>query len=167
VSHDRSTVEAVVKNYFDGLYEGDADKLGAIFDTSADLRWVEKGELQVLTVPLRPLLTVAVWQLAEISSPVLSSALLSTATTESGEDARPAPNTSTLRELLGQVNVVVQNFDSDTPALALTLAYSCTTPGKKLTVLQLASARACGAANTLAASIAAVNSSFAPIARLK
>jgi hypothetical protein len=41
-------VEAVVKNYFDGLYEGDADKLGAIFDTSADLRWLEKGELQVL-----------------------------------------------------------------------------------------------------------------------
>ena len=51
MSHDRSTVEAVVKNYFDGLYEGDADKLGAIFDTTADLRWLEKGELQVLTVP--------------------------------------------------------------------------------------------------------------------
>ena len=43
MSHDRSTVEAVVKNYFDGLYEGDADKLGAIFDPTADLRWVEKG----------------------------------------------------------------------------------------------------------------------------
>ena len=51
MSHDRSTVEAVVKNYFDGLYEGDADKLGAIFDPTADLRWVEKGALQVLTVP--------------------------------------------------------------------------------------------------------------------
>jgi hypothetical protein len=51
VSADRSTVETVVKAYFDGLYEGDADKLGAIFDTSADLRWLEKGELQVLTVP--------------------------------------------------------------------------------------------------------------------
>ncbi len=51
MSADRSTVEAVVKTYFDGLYEGDADKLGAIFDTSADLRWLEKGELQVLTVP--------------------------------------------------------------------------------------------------------------------
>ena len=51
MSHDRSTVEAVVKNYFDGLYEGDADKLGAIFDPTADLRWLEKGELQVLTVP--------------------------------------------------------------------------------------------------------------------
>jgi len=51
VSHDHSTVEAVVKTYFDGLYEGDADKLGAAFDPSADLRWVEKGELKVLTVP--------------------------------------------------------------------------------------------------------------------
>ena len=51
MSEDRSSVEAVVKSYFDGLYEGDADKLGAIFDPTADLRWVEKGELQVLTVP--------------------------------------------------------------------------------------------------------------------
>ena len=51
MSHDRSTVEAVVKHYFDGLYEGDADKLGAIFHPTADLRWLEKGELQVLTVP--------------------------------------------------------------------------------------------------------------------
>ena len=51
MSHDRSSVEAVVQHYFDGLYEGNADKLGAIFDNSADLRWVEKGELQVLTVP--------------------------------------------------------------------------------------------------------------------
>jgi hypothetical protein len=51
VSEDRSSVEAVVKNYFDGLYEGNADKLGAIFDPTAALRWVEKGELQVLTVP--------------------------------------------------------------------------------------------------------------------
>ncbi len=48
---DRSTVEAVVNHYFDGLYEGSAEKLGAIFDPSADLRWVEKGKLQVLTVP--------------------------------------------------------------------------------------------------------------------
>jgi len=51
VSHDRSTVEAVVNNYFDGLYEGDADKLAAVFHPSADLRWLEKGALQVLTVP--------------------------------------------------------------------------------------------------------------------
>src|ERR1700750_2607053 len=51
VSQTHSTVEAVVQTYFDGLYEGDADKLGAAFHPSADLRWVEKGELKVLTVP--------------------------------------------------------------------------------------------------------------------
>ena len=51
MSYDRSTVEAVVQHYFDALYEGDADKLGAIFHPSADLRWLEKGELKVLTVP--------------------------------------------------------------------------------------------------------------------
>jgi hypothetical protein len=51
MSHDRSSVEAVVQHYFDALYEGDADKLAAIFHPSADLRWLEKGALQVLTVP--------------------------------------------------------------------------------------------------------------------
>ena len=51
MSHDRSTVEAVVQHYFDGLYEGDADRIGEIFHPTADLRWLEKGELQVLTVP--------------------------------------------------------------------------------------------------------------------
>ena len=51
MSQDRSSVEAVVNGYFDGLYEGDADKLGTVFHPSADLRWVEKGALKVLTVP--------------------------------------------------------------------------------------------------------------------
>jgi hypothetical protein len=51
MSHDGSTVEAVIADYFDGLYEGDADKLSAVFHPTADLRWLEKGELQVLSVP--------------------------------------------------------------------------------------------------------------------
>jgi hypothetical protein len=51
MTHDRSSVEAVVQHYFDGLYEGDADKIGAVFHPTADLRWVEKGELKILTVP--------------------------------------------------------------------------------------------------------------------
>jgi hypothetical protein len=51
VSLDRSTVEAVVQHYFDGVYEGDADKLGEVFHPSADLRSLEKGELQVLHLP--------------------------------------------------------------------------------------------------------------------
>jgi hypothetical protein len=49
--YDRSTVEAVIQHYFDGLYESDADKLGAIFHPTADLRWVENGELKVLSTP--------------------------------------------------------------------------------------------------------------------
>lgn len=51
MAYDRSTVDAVIQHYFDGLYESDADKLGAIFHPSADLRWVENGELKVLTLP--------------------------------------------------------------------------------------------------------------------
>ncbi len=51
LAYDRSTVEAVIQHYFDGLYEADADKLGAIFHPTADLRWVENGELKVLPMP--------------------------------------------------------------------------------------------------------------------
>jgi Putative lumazine-binding len=51
MSHDRSSVEAVVQGYFDGLYEGNAETLGAIFHETADLRWLDNGELQVLSVP--------------------------------------------------------------------------------------------------------------------
>lgn len=51
MGYDRSSVEAVVQGYFDALHEGDADKLGAMFHPTADLRWLENGELQVLTVP--------------------------------------------------------------------------------------------------------------------
>jgi hypothetical protein len=50
VSYDRSSVEAAVQLYFDGLYEGDADKIGAVFHPTADLRWQDKGELQILKV---------------------------------------------------------------------------------------------------------------------
>src|SRR3954452_3988953 len=51
VAHDRSTVESVVQLYFDGLYEGSADKIGEAFHPRADLRWHEKGELKVVKVP--------------------------------------------------------------------------------------------------------------------
>jgi hypothetical protein len=47
-AYDRSTVEATIQLYFDGLYESDVDKLGAAFHPTADLRWQDKGELQVL-----------------------------------------------------------------------------------------------------------------------
>lgn len=51
LTYNRSTVEAVVQHYFDGLYVGNADTLDAIFHPTADLRWVEKGDLKILTVP--------------------------------------------------------------------------------------------------------------------
>ena len=51
MAYDRSTVEKAVQLYFDGLYEGDADKLGAVFHPSADLRWQDKGDLKVMPVP--------------------------------------------------------------------------------------------------------------------
>ena len=51
MTYDRSSVEGVVNHYFDGLYEGSAEKLGAIFHPTADLRWLENGELKVLSVP--------------------------------------------------------------------------------------------------------------------
>ncbi len=51
MSYDRSTLDAVIQHYFDGLYDGDADRLAAIFHPTADLRWVEGGELKILTLP--------------------------------------------------------------------------------------------------------------------
>ena len=51
MDHDRASVEALIKLDFDGLYEGDTAKIGAAFVPSAVLRWQEKGELKVLSVP--------------------------------------------------------------------------------------------------------------------
>jgi len=51
VSYDRSTLEAVVQHYFDAVYEGDVDKLAAIFHPTADLRSLDKGKLKVLSLP--------------------------------------------------------------------------------------------------------------------
>lgn len=51
MSYDRSTLDAVIQHYFDGLYDGDADRLSAIFHPTADLRWAEGGELKILTLP--------------------------------------------------------------------------------------------------------------------
>ena len=51
MSYDRSTVEAVIQHYFDAVYEGDVDKLAAIFHPTADLRSLDKGKLKVLSLP--------------------------------------------------------------------------------------------------------------------
>ena len=51
MSYNRSTLEAVVQHYFDAVYEGDVDKLTAIFHPTADLRSLDKGKLKVLKLP--------------------------------------------------------------------------------------------------------------------
>jgi Putative lumazine-binding len=51
MSRDRSSIEALIADYFDGVYEGDVDKLAAVFHPSADLRGLENGELLVRPVP--------------------------------------------------------------------------------------------------------------------
>jgi Putative lumazine-binding len=51
MSRDRSSIEALIADYFDGVYEGDVDKLAAVFHPSADLRGLENGELLVRPLP--------------------------------------------------------------------------------------------------------------------
>lgn len=47
-SDDRKAIEQTVQTYFDGLYEGDADKLASIFHESAALTYEHGGKLVVL-----------------------------------------------------------------------------------------------------------------------
>jgi len=46
-SHDteRRAIEATVQTYFDGLYEGDADKLASVFHQTSALSTVQDGKL--------------------------------------------------------------------------------------------------------------------------
>ena len=45
---DRKAIEQAVQTYFDGLYEGDADKLASVFHETAALTYEQNGELVVL-----------------------------------------------------------------------------------------------------------------------
>lgn len=45
---DRQAIEQTIRTYFDGLYEGDADKLATVFHPTAALTWEQKGTLGVL-----------------------------------------------------------------------------------------------------------------------
>jgi hypothetical protein len=50
MTNDLAAIEAVLQTYFDGLYEGSVEKLGAAFHETADLRSVAAdGTLAVLT----------------------------------------------------------------------------------------------------------------------
>ncbi len=46
---DRADIERTVNLYFDGLYEGDADKLASVFHETSALTYEQNGELVVLT----------------------------------------------------------------------------------------------------------------------
>ena len=48
MSEDRAAIEAAVKTYLDGLYEGDADKLGEVFHPTSTLTYEEHGALTPL-----------------------------------------------------------------------------------------------------------------------
>lgn len=45
---DRSAIEKTVTTYFDGLYEGDADKLASVFHETSALTYEQDGKLVVL-----------------------------------------------------------------------------------------------------------------------
>lgn len=48
MSDDKTALEAAVKTYLDGLYEGDADKLASVFHPTSALTWEENGKLTPL-----------------------------------------------------------------------------------------------------------------------
>ena len=47
---DRMAIEQTIQTYFDGLYEGDADKLGSIFHEASALTWEQDGQVAVWTL---------------------------------------------------------------------------------------------------------------------
>lgn len=48
MSNDRGAIEAAVRTYLDGLFEGDADKLASVFHPTSALTWEENGVLTPL-----------------------------------------------------------------------------------------------------------------------
>ena len=47
-SDDRPAIEQTIQTYFDGLYEGDADKLASVFHETSALTYEQDGKLVVL-----------------------------------------------------------------------------------------------------------------------
>jgi hypothetical protein len=45
----RPAIEQVIHTYFDGLYEGDADKLASVFHETSALTWDQDGKLMILS----------------------------------------------------------------------------------------------------------------------
>jgi hypothetical protein len=47
-SDDQNAIERVIQTYFDGLYEGDADKLASVFHATSALTFERDGQITVL-----------------------------------------------------------------------------------------------------------------------
>ena len=47
-ANDRLEIERTINNYFDGLYDGDADKLASVFHETSALTYEQNGKLVVL-----------------------------------------------------------------------------------------------------------------------
>lgn len=45
---ERSAIEQTIQTYFDGLYEGNADKLASVFHPTSALTWEQDGKVSVL-----------------------------------------------------------------------------------------------------------------------
>ena len=45
---ERAAIEQTIQTYFDGLYDGDADKLASIFHEAAALTYEQDGQVTVL-----------------------------------------------------------------------------------------------------------------------
>lgn len=48
MSTDRTEIERTIQTYFDGLYDGDADKLASVFHETSALTWEQDGKVSVL-----------------------------------------------------------------------------------------------------------------------
>jgi hypothetical protein len=46
---DKAAIEQAIQTYFDGLYEGDADKLASVFHPTSELTFEQEGKLVVWT----------------------------------------------------------------------------------------------------------------------
>ncbi len=46
---DRGAIEATIQTYFDGLYEGDTDKLASVFHETSSLTWDQEGKLMAIS----------------------------------------------------------------------------------------------------------------------
>ncbi len=49
MSTEKAAIEKAVQTYFDGLYEGDADKLAGVFHPTSELTFEQDGKLVVWT----------------------------------------------------------------------------------------------------------------------